>query len=55
MFTAFAISLFLGAEAVFATDSDTLLESNALQEMWILLDSDPNYGAVTADVKIENW
>lgn len=55
MFTAFAISLFLGAEAVFATDSDTLLESNALQEMWVTLDSDPNYGAVTADVHIENW
>lgn len=55
MFTAFAVSLFIGAEAVFATDSDTLLEPTALQEMWILLDSDPNYGAVTADVKIENW
>ncbi|CAO1621617.1 unnamed protein product [Parajaminaea phylloscopi] len=55
MFTAFAISLYLGAEAVFATDSDTLLEPSALQEMWMLLDSDPNYGAVTADVKIENW
>lgn len=54
MFTALAISLFFGAEAVFAADSDTFLEPTALKKMWILLDSDPNYGALTADVRIEN-
>lgn len=56
MFTAFAMAMYAyrTRDAVFTTDSDTLLEPNALEEMFTLLDSNPNVGGVTADVKIWN-
>ncbi|KAJ7582054.1 hyaluronan synthase 2 [Mycena floridula] len=56
MFTAFAMALYAyrSKDAVFTTDSDTILEENALEEMWILLNSSGDIGGVTADVKIWN-
>lgn len=56
MFTAFAMSLYAykTRHAVFTTDSDTLLKEDALDEMLTLLQSSPDIGGVTADVKIFN-
>lgn len=56
MFTAFAMSLyaFRTQDAIFTTDSDTLVQDNALDEMLTLLRSAPQIGGVTADVKIWN-
>ncbi|KAM5519324.1 chitin synthase [Fusarium oxysporum f. sp. phaseoli] len=56
MFTAFAMSLyaFRTRDAIFTTDSDTLVQSNGLDEMLTLLRSSPQIGGVTADVKIWN-
>ncbi|KAJ7594665.1 hyaluronan synthase 2 [Mycena floridula] len=56
MFTAFAMAMYVyrSKDAIFTTDSDTLLEPNALEEMFMLLESSPNIGGVTADVKIWN-
>lgn len=56
MFTAFAISMYglRTRDAIFTTDSDTILRSDALDEMFTLLNSSPNIGGVTADVKIWN-
>lgn len=56
MFTAFAMSLYAlrTRDAVFTTDSDTLVRDNGLDEMLTLLRSAPEIGGVTADVKIWN-
>jgi hyaluronan synthase len=56
MFTAFAMSMYAlrTQDAVFTTDSDTLLQDNGLDEMLTLLRSAPEIGGVTADVKIWN-
>ncbi len=56
MFTAFAIALYAcnTRDAIFTTDSDTLLEPNAIDEMLLIMQSDDAIGGVTADVKIEN-
>ncbi|EME88838.1 glycosyltransferase family 2 protein [Pseudocercospora fijiensis CIRAD86] len=56
MFTAFAMSMYAvrTRDAVFTTDSDTLVQDNALDEMLALLRSAPDIGGVTADVKIWN-
>lgn len=56
MFTAFAMSLWAlkTRDAVFTTDSDTLVQDNGLDEMLTLLRSQPDIGGVTADVKIWN-
>lgn len=56
MFTAFAMSLYAlrTRDAVFTTDSDTIVQSNGLDEMLTLLRSAPEIGGVTADVKIWN-
>ncbi|KAL2207343.1 hyaluronan synthase 2 [Sarocladium strictum] len=56
MFTAFALSLYAlrTRDAVFTTDSDTLVQDNGLDEMLTLLLSADNIGGVTADVKIWN-
>lgn len=56
MFTAFAMSLYAlqTKDAVFTTDSDTLVQENGLDEMLTLLRSSPDIGGVTADVKIWN-
>jgi hyaluronan synthase len=56
MFTAFAMSLYAlrTRDAVFTTDSDTLIQDNGLDEMLTLLRSAPEIGGVTADVKIWN-
>lgn len=56
MFTAFAVSMYglRTRDAIFTTDSDTLLREDALDEMYTLLMSSPNIGGVTADVKIWN-
>jgi len=56
MFTAFAMSMYAlrTRDAVFTTDSDTLVRDNGLDEMLTLLRSAPEIGGVTADVKIWN-
>lgn len=56
MFTAFAMNLYVmrTRDAVFTTDSDTLVRENGLDEMLTLLRSAPQIGGVTADVKIWN-
>ncbi|KAG4418092.1 hypothetical protein IFR04_008753 [Cadophora malorum] len=56
MFTAFAMSIYAlrTRDAVFTTDSDTLIQNNGLDEMLTLLHSSPDVGGVTADVKIWN-
>jgi hyaluronan synthase len=56
MFTAFAMSMYAlrTRDAVFTTDSDTLIQNNGLDEMLTLLRSSPYIGGVTADVKIWN-
>jgi hyaluronan synthase len=56
MFTSFAISLWAlkTRDAIFTTDSDTLVQDNGLDEMLTLLRSQPEIGGVTADVKIWN-
>ena len=56
MFTSFAISLWAlkTRDAIFTTDSDTLVQNNALDEMLTLLRSQSEIGGVTADVKIWN-
>ena len=56
MFTAFAMSLYAlrTRDAVFTADSDTLIQDNGLDEMLTLLQSAPEIGGVTADVKIWN-
>lgn len=56
MFTAFAFSLWAlqTRDGVFTTDSDTLVQSNALDEMFTTLYSSRDIGGVTADVKIWN-
>lgn len=56
MFTAMAMSMYAlrTRDAIFTTDSDTLVQANALDEMLTLLRSSPNIGGVTADVKIWN-
>lgn len=56
MFTAFAMSLYAlrTKDAVFTTDSDTLVRENGLDEMLSILRSSPDIGGVTADVKIWN-
>lgn len=56
MFTAFAMSLYAlrTRDAIFTTDSDTLVQANGLDEMLTLLRSAPEIGGVTADVKIWN-
>ncbi|KXT01908.1 hypothetical protein AC579_1618 [Pseudocercospora musae] len=56
MFTAFAMSMYAvrTRDAIFTTDSDTLVQDNALDEMLALLRSAPEIGGVTADVKIWN-
>jgi hyaluronan synthase len=56
MFTAFAMSMYAlrTRDAVFTTDSDTLIQNNSLDEMLTLLRSSPDIGGVTADVKIWN-
>lgn len=56
MFTAFSISLWAlrTRDGVFTTDSDTLVQEDALDEMLTLLHSSPDIGGVTADVKIWN-
>jgi hyaluronan synthase len=56
MFTAFAISLYAvrTRDAVFTTDSDTLIQDNGLDEMLTLLRSAPQVAGVTAEIKIWN-
>ncbi|KXT05526.1 hypothetical protein AC578_3718 [Pseudocercospora eumusae] len=56
MFTAFAMSMYAvrTRDAIFTTDSDTLVQDNALDEMLALLRSAQDIGGVTADVKIWN-
>ncbi|KAK0384312.1 hypothetical protein NLU13_8400 [Sarocladium strictum] len=56
MFTAFAMSLYAlrTRDAIFTTDSDTLVQSNGLDEMLTLLLASDETGGVTADVKIWN-
>ena len=56
MFTAFAMGMYAlrTRDAIFTTDSDTLVQDNALDEMLTLLRSAPEIGGVTADVKIWN-
>ncbi|KIW02352.1 uncharacterized protein PV09_06174 [Verruconis gallopava] len=56
MFTAFAMSLYAlrTRDSIFTTDSDTLVQDNALDEMLTLLRSEAQLGGVTADVKIWN-
>ncbi|KAE8226682.1 hypothetical protein CF319_g753 [Tilletia indica] len=56
MFTAFCVAMYATRtrDAIFTTDSDTLLQEDALDEMMAVLDSDPHIGGVTADVKIFN-
>ncbi|CAD6960728.1 unnamed protein product [Tilletia controversa] len=56
MFTAFCVAMYATRtrDAIFTTDSDTLLQEDALDEMFAILDSDPHIGGVTADVKIFN-
>jgi hyaluronan synthase len=56
MFTAFAMSMYAlrTRDAIFTTDSDTLVRENGLDEMLTLLRSAPEIGGVTADVKIWN-
>jgi hyaluronan synthase len=56
MFTAFAMALWAcrTRDGIFTTDSDTLLETNALDEMYCLLSSEERIGGVTAEVKISN-
>ncbi|KAH7146714.1 hyaluronan synthase 2 [Dactylonectria estremocensis] len=56
MFTAFAMSLYAirTRDAIFTTDSDTLIQDNGLDEMLALLRSAPEIGGITADVKIWN-
>ena len=56
MFTSFAMALyaFRTRDAIFTTDSDTLVRENALDEMLSVLRSAPQIGGVTADVKIWN-
>jgi hyaluronan synthase len=56
MFTAFAMNMYAirTRDAVFTTDSDTLVQPNALDEMLTLLRSSDQIGGVTADVKIWN-
>jgi hyaluronan synthase len=56
MFTSFAISLWAleTRDAIFTTDSDTLVQDNGLDEMLTLLRSHSEIGGVTADVKIWN-
>lgn len=56
MFTSFAMGLWAlkTRDAIFTTDSDTLVQDNALDEMLTLLRSESEIGGVTADVKIWN-
>ncbi|KAI8931354.1 hypothetical protein NX059_011692 [Plenodomus lindquistii] len=56
MFTAFAMAMYAKRtrDAIFTTDSDTLVRSDALDEMMTLLRSSPDIGGITADVKIWN-
>lgn len=56
MFTAFSMSLYAHRtrDAIFTTDSDTLVQPNGLDEMLALLRSQSDIGGVTADVKIWN-
>lgn len=56
MLTAFAMNLYAlrTRDAVFTTDSDTIVQSNGIDEMLTLLRSSPDIGGVTADVKIWN-
>lgn len=56
MFTAFSIAMhiFKTKDAVFTTDSDTLLDPSALRHMSYLLASNEDFGGVTGDVKIWN-
>lgn len=56
MFTAFAMNLYAlrTRDAIFTTDSDTLVQSNGLDEMLTILRSSTQIGGVTADVKIWN-
>jgi hyaluronan synthase len=56
MFTAFAMSMYSQRtrDAIFTTDSDTLVRPDALDEMLTLLRSSDSIGGVTADVKIWN-
>lgn len=56
MFTSFAMSLWAlkTRDAIFTTDSDTLVQENGLDEMLTLLRSHSEIGGVTADVKIWN-
>ncbi len=56
MFTAFAMNMYAlrTRDAIFTTDSDTLVQDNGLDEMLTLLRSSPTIGGVTADVKIWN-
>lgn len=56
MFTAFTLAMLVykAQDAVFTTDSDTILDPAALRQMSYVLGSDPNLGGVTGDVKIWN-
>lgn len=56
MFTAFMMGLYAlhTQEGIFTTDSDTLVQSNALDELLCLLRSENNLGGVTGEVKIWN-
>lgn len=56
MFTAFTLAMLVykAKDAVFTTDSDTILDPAALRQMSYVLGSDPDLGGVTGDVKIWN-
>lgn len=56
MFTAFMMCLYAleTREGIFTTDSDTLVKSDALDELLCLLRSEENLGGVTGEVKIWN-
>lgn len=56
MFTAFTLAMLIykAQDAVFTTDSDTILDPQALRQMSYVLGSDPDIGGVTGDVKIWN-
>jgi len=56
LFTAWAMALYAirTRDGIFTTDSDTLLEANAMDELLLLLRSSPGLGGVVADMKIWN-
>lgn len=56
MFTAFTLAMLVykAQDAVFTTDSDTILDPPALRQMSYVLGSDPDIAGVTGDVKIWN-